>query len=62
MLFSFRGFAGVETWDAEIFAPTQAEANADEIAAIPTHRTHWFINGAYEEQPLLEASLARGVL
>jgi RHS repeat-associated protein len=56
VLFAFRGFAGVETWDAEVFASTKATADTADTAAIPTHRKHWFINGAYEELPLLEAS------
>lgn len=51
-LFAFRGFAFVETWDAETFDPTSVSATQ----AIPAHRKHWYLNGAYEELPLLEAS------
>lgn len=51
VLFSFRGFAEVETWDSELF-----QIETDKVQYSPTaHTKSWFINGAYEAQPALQA-------
>ncbi len=53
-LFTFRGFGGVDIWDAEHF-DISAKTPDGVAFAPPALSRQWYLNGAYEEWPLLQA-------
>ena len=53
-LFTFRGFGGVDIWDAEHF-DISAKSPDGVAFAPPALSRQWYLNGAYEEWPLLQA-------
>lgn len=55
VLFSFRGFAEVESWDTEVFEGDQEISPTDTRHAPTAYTKSWFINGAYEKQEELQA-------
>jgi RHS repeat-associated protein len=53
-LFAFRGFGSVDIWDAENF-DISAKTPDGVAFAPPALSRQWYLNGAYEEWPLLQA-------